>query len=302
MPCLLLRPRRLITGRVWVRRSRARPSMMGICTITATTKTIDRQPNGGSTTMTEPAKKITVIGATGLIGRQLVALLHNGGHHVTAASRTSGADVFTGEGLDHALAGADVVVDVINSATPEDSAEAFFAQTSANLSTAASRANVGHYVVLSIVGADLMSSQSGYIRGKVAQEHAAAASGVPWTILRATQFHELAEPITESMITGDEVRAPEALIQPIDSAEVTAILARIAVGKPLNVIHNVGGPQKMSFAEMARTVLLHQGRTLDVLNDPMATYSGLSIDYTTLVTDDEAERGTTPLADWLARH
>lgn len=251
--------------------------------------------------MAEPSKSITVIGATGLIGRQLVPLLRGAGHHVTAASRDSGVDLLTGQGLDDALADAEVVIDVINSATPEDSAEAFFEQTAANLSAAAAKAGARHYVVLSIVGADEMAPRAGYIRGKVAQERAATTSGVPWTVVRATQFHELAEPITESLIAGDEVRAPTALIQPIDSAEVAAILARVVVNEPLNTIHDVGGPQKMSFSDMARAVLRHQSRPLDVLDDPSATYSGLNIDYTTLVTDDAAELGTTLLIDWLAR-
>lgn len=251
--------------------------------------------------MSEPTKKITVIGATGLIGRQLVPLLSNAGHEVTEATRASGTDLLTGEGLDNALVGADVVIDVINSATPEDSSEAFFTQTSANLSAAAAKAGVGHYVVLSIVGADVMAADAGYMRGKLAQETAAASSGLPWTVLRATQFHELAEPITDSLTVADEVRAPVALIQPIDSAEVTAILARIATGKSLNAIHNIGGPQKMSFADMVRAVLFHQSRKLDVVEDPSATYSGLHIDETTLVTDDDAELGTMRLADWLAR-
>lgn len=255
----------------------------------------------GSTAMAEPTRSITVIGATGLIGRQLVPLLSSRGHDVTAASRDSGVDLLTGQGLDEALADAEVIIDVINSATPDDSAEAFFQQTAANLSAAAAKAGVGHYVVLSIVGADDMAPKAGYIRGKIAQERAAVTSGVPWTVVRATQFHELAEPITESLIVGDELRAPEALIQTIDSAEVTAILARIAVDEPLNTIHNIGGPQKMSFSDMARAVLRHQSRTLNVVDDPSATYSGLSIDYTTLVTDDEAERGITRLAAWLAR-
>jgi len=249
----------------------------------------------------ETTKNITVIGATGLIGRQLVPLLRGAGHDVTAASRDSGVDLLTGKGLDDAVAGAEVVVDVINSPTPEDSAEAFFQQTAANLSAAAAKANVEHYVVLSIVGADEMAPNAGYIRGKIAQERAAESSGVPWTVVRATQFHELAEPITESLIVGDQVCAPTALIQPVDSAEVTAILARIAVDEPLNAVHEVGGPQKMSFHDMARIVLRHQGRTLTVLEDPSATYSGLSIDRTTLVTDEEAELGTTRLVDWLAR-
>ncbi|TRW81176.1 SDR family oxidoreductase [Mycolicibacterium sp. 018/SC-01/001] len=251
--------------------------------------------------MTERTKRITVMGATGLIGRQLVARFRDAGHDVTAASRDSGVDLLTGQGLDDAVADAEVVVDVINSATPEDSAEAFFQQTAANLSAAAAKAGVGHYLALSIVGADEMGPKAGYIRGKLAQERATATSGVPWTVVRATQFHELAEPITESLIAGDQVHAPAALIQPVDSAEVTAILARIAVAEPLNTVHNVGGPQRMSFSDMARTVLRHQSRTLPVLEDPSATYSGLSIDVTTLVTGSEAELGTTRLVDWLGR-
>lgn len=251
--------------------------------------------------MTELTKKITVVGATGLIGRQLVSLLGRRGHHVTGASREAGVDLLTGKGLDAALSGAEVVVDVINSATPEDSAEGFFERTSATLSAAATSSGVRHYVVLSIVGADEMAAGAGYIRGKIAQERAAATSGIPWTVVRATQFHELAEPITESLVAGDEVRAPEAMIQPIDSVEVTAILARIAAGKALNAIHDVGGPEKMSFSDLARTVLRHQGRALRVVDDPSATYSGLKIDQATLVTDDEAELGTTRLSDWLAR-
>lgn len=253
-------------------------------------------------TTPESPKKITVIGATGLIGRQLVPLLRARGHDVTAASRASGVDLLTGEGLDAALSGADVVVDVSNSATPEDSAQEFFERASATLSAAAARAGVGHHVVLSIVGADLMAPQSGYIRGKLAQERAGADAAIPWSVLRATQFHELAGPITESLVADDIVRAPVALIQPIDSAEVTAILGRIAVGTPLNAVHPAGGPQKMTFADMTRAVLRHQGRALDVLDDPSATYSGLAIDYTTLVTGDDAELGTTRLEDWLARH
>ncbi|ABK69742.1 SDR family oxidoreductase [Mycolicibacterium smegmatis] len=252
--------------------------------------------------MIASTKKITIVGATGLIGRQLTPLLREAGHDVTEASRASGTDLVTGEGLDVALTDADVVVDVINSATPDDSAEKFFKQTSANLSAAAAQAGVGHYVVLSIVGVDAMAANAGYIRGKLAQESAAAKSGIPWTVVRATQFHELAEPITESLITGEQVRAPKALIQTIDSKEVTAILARIATGSPFNAIHNLGGPQKMTFADMARAVLVHQSRELEVIDDPAATYQGLPVDNTTLVTDDEAELGTTRLSDWLALH
>ncbi len=251
---------------------------------------------------TAPAtRSVTVIGSTGLIGSQLVQHLGAAGHRIVEVSQSTRADVFTGEGLDDALAGADVVIDVVNSATPDDPAEAFFRQTSANLSAAAATAGVGHYVVLSIVGADLLAPVAGYMRGKLAQEAAAATSGVPWTVLRSTQFHELTESITESLVVDDEVRVPDASIQTIASAELVEILAGIAVGDPLDAIHKVGGPQRMSFADMAHTVLAHQHRDLRVVEDPAVGYFGLPIEATTLVPDDAAQRGATPLADWLGR-
>jgi uncharacterized protein YbjT (DUF2867 family) len=246
------------------------------------------------------AKTVTVIGSTGLIGSQLVKHLADAGHRIVEVSQATRADVFTGEGLDEALAEADIVIDVVNSATPDDSAQAFFEQTSANLATASSRAGLGHYVVLSIVGADRLAPISGYMRGKVAQEAAAAASGVPWTVVRSTQFHELAEAITESLLVGDEVRVPVASIQTIASAELVEILADIAIGTPIDGTHEVGGPQRMPFAEMARTVLGRQGRDLQVVDDPTVGYFGLPIEATTLVPGEHAQRGTTTLTDWLA--
>jgi uncharacterized protein YbjT (DUF2867 family) len=246
-------------------------------------------------------KTVTVIGSTGLIGSQLVKGLTAAGHRVVEVSQATRADVFTGEGLDEALAGADVVIDVVNSATPEDSAQAFFEQTSANLAAAASQAGVGHYVVLSIVGADRLAPVAGYMRGKLAQEAAAAASGVPWTVVRSTQFHELTAGITESLIVDDEVRVPAASIQTIASAELVEILADIATGAPLSTIHEVGGPERMSFADMARIVLGHQQRSLSVVEDPAVGYFGYPIEPTTLVPDESAQLGFTPLADWLAR-
>ena len=247
-------------------------------------------------------KTVTVIGSTGLIGSQLVRDLVAGGHCVVEVSKSTRADVFTGEGLDEALAGADVAIDVVNSATPDDAAQAFFEQSSANLAAAAAEAGVGHYVVLSIVGADRLAPVSGYLRGKLAQETAAAESGVPWTVVRSTQFHELAEAITESLLVGDEeVRVPVASIQSIASGELVEILKDIAIGTPLNAIYEVGGPQRMPFAEMARTVLNHQSRRRRVVEDPAVGYFGLPIEATTLVPDESAQRGTTPLADWLER-
>jgi uncharacterized protein YbjT (DUF2867 family) len=198
--------------------------------------------------------KLTVIGATGLIGSKVVDLLERDGHDVVAASRASGADVLTGEGLADALTGADGL--------PE----------------------------------------SGYMRAKVAQEKAIVESGLSYTIVRATQFHEFAEAITGSLVVGDEVRVPDARIQPIAAADVAAEVARVAVAAPLNSVVNIGGPEKMSFADLARRVLAKQGTVKTVVVvDPQATYFGTPVDETSLVAGDGAVLGTVRLTDWLEK-
>lgn len=193
------------------------------------------------------------------------------------------------------------MIDVVNSASPDDSAQEFFEQTSANLAAAAAAAGVAHYVVLSIVGADHLAPFAGYMRGKLAQEAAASTSGVPWTVVRSTQFHELTTGITESLTVEDEVRVPVASIQPIASADLVQILAGIAISAPHNTIHEVGGPQRISFADMVNTVLGHQRRSVNVVEDPAVGYFGYPIEQKTLVPDERAQRGTTLLADWLAQ-
>lgn len=244
--------------------------------------------------------KISVIGATGMIGAQVVQILTSAGHDVVAASLRTGVNVLTGEGLDGAVAGAAALVDVTNSPQLEDDpALDFFSTASANLVKAAAGAGVGHYVVLSIVGADGITD-SGYMRAKVIQERTVAESGVPFTIVRATQFHEFAEAIVGSLAVGDEYHAPVARIQPIASADVAAAVADAAQGAPAEGIVDVGGPEKMTFAELARAVLAHQGKNNTVVDDPQATYFGARVDADTLVTGPGARQGTQRFGDWLA--
>ncbi|MHA3022734.1 SDR family oxidoreductase [Mycobacterium sp. BMJ-28] len=244
--------------------------------------------------------KITVIGASGKIGSQVVHLLVNDGHEVVAASRGSGADVLTGAGLDEALAGAQVLVDVVNSPSFDDGPVLdFFTRSSANLVAAAETAGIGHYVALSIVGADGLP-ESGYMRAKVVQEKTIMASGLPYTIVRATQFHEFAEAITGSLVVGDEVRVPDGRIQPIAAADVAAEVARAAAAAPVNAVLDIGGPDKMSFADLARAVLAHQSDTRDIVIDPAATYFGTRVDGDSLVTGDGAVLAATTFAEWLA--
>lgn len=244
--------------------------------------------------------KIAVVGATGQIGSKVVELLTAAGHDVVAASRNSGVDVLTGAGVEGAVSGADVLVDVLNSPSfDDDPVLEFFTTSTNNLVAAATKAGVGHYVALSIVGADGLP-ESGYMRAKVVQENAITASGLPYTIVRATQFHEFAEMIAGSLIVGDEVRVPDAQIQPIAAADVAAEVATVAAAPPVNGIVNIGGPDKMSFGDLARDVLASQGKQLPVVVDAQATYFGTPVDGTSLVTGDGAVLGPTHFADWLA--
>lgn len=244
--------------------------------------------------------RITVIGATGQVGSKVVELLRADGHDVVAASRETGADVLTGAGLTDALNGAQVLVDVVNSPSfDDDPVLKFFSASSANLVAAARDTGVGHYVALSIVGADGLPD-SGYMRAKVVQEETITESGLAYTIVRATQFQEFAEAITASLTVGDEVRAPDARIQPIAAADVSAVVARAAVAAPVNGTVEVGGPEKISFADMARAVLASQGADTPVVVDPTATYFGTRVGQDSLVTGSDATLAPTHFADWLA--
>lgn len=230
--------------------------------------------------------KIVVIGGTGLIGSQVVQNLRGLGHEAVPASPNTGVNTITGEGLEAALAGADVVVDLANSPSFEDAAVLEFFETSGrNLLKAEVNAGVGHHVALTIVGADRVPD-SGYMRAKVAQEKILTDSGLPYTIVRATQFAEFAEAITASMTDGDEVRVPDALIQPVTADKVVSVVARAAVAPPLQGIVNIGGPEKISFEEMARSVLAQQGADKTVVVDPQARYFGTALKQRSLVTPD----------------
>jgi uncharacterized protein YbjT (DUF2867 family) len=230
--------------------------------------------------------KITVIGASGLIGTKVVDLLTADGHEVIAASRTSGVDVLTGDGVAEALSGADALADVVNSPSFEDDpVMEFFTKSATNLVDAAKHAGVGHYVALSIVGVDGLPD-SGYMRAKVVQEKIVTESGLPYTIVRATQFAEFTDGITDSMIVGDEVRVPDALIQPVAADDVARDVARAAVAEPLNGIVNIGGPEKISFEQMARGVLARRGDDKTVVVDPDAHYFGTALAGRSLVTPD----------------
>jgi uncharacterized protein YbjT (DUF2867 family) len=231
--------------------------------------------------------KITVMGASGLIGTKVVELMKGQGHDVVAAARSSGVDVLTGAGVDEALAGTDALVDVTNSPKLAGGpALEFFTASATHLVEAAKRAGIRHYVVLSIVGVDGVPD-SGYFRAKVAQEKIITESGIPYSIVRATQFAEFADGITESLTVGDEVRVPDALIQPIPADEVAAAVARAATEEPINGIRNVGGPRKITFEQLALDALAAKGEDRKtVIVDPEARYFGGALQMRSLVTPD----------------
>ncbi|AKN15898.1 putative nucleoside-diphosphate sugar epimerase [Mycobacterium haemophilum DSM 44634] len=228
--------------------------------------------------------KIVVIGGTGVLGAHVVDKLRDHGDEAVAASPRTGVNTLTGAGLADALTGADVVVDVSNSPSFDDGpVMEFFTKSTANLVAAATVAGVGHYVAVSIVGADQLP-KSGYLRAKLAQEKLIEESGIPYSIVRATQFAEFTDAITASLTVGDEVRVPDALIQPIAAAELAAEVARVAAGEPLSGIENVGGPRKISFEQMAQEVLDRQGEAKTVVVDPEAAYFGTPLSMNSLVT------------------
>ncbi len=230
--------------------------------------------------------KITVVGASGLIGAKVVDLLRGEGHEVVAASRRSRVDTVTGRGVAAALTGAAVLVDVTNSSEWEpDAVMAFFTTSTTNLVEAARSAGVGHYVALSIVGVD--GVDAGYFRAKVAQERLITGSGLPYSIVRATQFAEFADGIVDSLTSADEIRVPDALIQPIAADDVAAAVARAAVAEPIHGILNVGGPERITFEQLARQSLARSGNeTRVIVVDPDARYYGATLARGSLVIGD----------------
>src|SRR3954451_22799751 len=203
--------------------------------------------------------KVVVIGGTGLIGSKVVAGLSEHGHEAVAASPNTGVNTLTGEGLAEVLDGASVVVDVSNSPSFEDEAVMEFFTTSAtNLATAERDAGVRHHVALSIVGADRIPD-SGYLRAKVAQEKLISESGIPYSVVRATQFFEFVTRIADEATDGDTVRVPPVLIQPMAANDVGAAVCEISQRPPASGVIEIGGPEELRFEDFIRRGLEAKG-------------------------------------------
>jgi uncharacterized protein YbjT (DUF2867 family) len=244
--------------------------------------------------------KIVVIGGTGLIGSKTVAILRHGGHEVVAASPNTGVNTITGEGLKEALAGAQVVIDLANAPSWEDKAVLEFFETSGrNLLAAEAAANVRHHVALSIVAID--RTDNGYFRAKVAQEKLIKASGIPYSIVRSTQFLEFLRGIADSSAHGNRVRLPPILFQPIASDDVAANVADVALAPPRNGIVEIAGPERAPFNEIVARYLKAVGDPREVVSDPKAGYFGSRVEERSLVPLGEARLGRIGLDEWLRR-
>lgn len=244
--------------------------------------------------------RIVVIGGTGLIGSKTVALLARDGHDVFAAAPNTGVDTISGEGLGKALTGADVVVDVSNSPSFDDKPALDFFQTAGrNIAAAEKAAGVRHHVALSVVGTDRLQD-SGYFRAKQVQEWMIRDSGIPWTLVQATQFFEFLRGIAGFSARGEDVRLPPVHFQPMAAQDVAAAIAQVALAPPADSAVEVAGPEAFRIDELVARVLAFDRDPRRVTADPAAPYFGVAVDDATLMPGPDARRGTTSFDWWLA--
>ena len=251
--------------------------------------------------------KIVVIGGSGLIGAKVVSTLRERGHEVLAASPRSGVNTLTGQGLAAALAGAQIVVDVANSPSFEDKpAMDFFETSGRNLLAAEKAAGVKHHVALSVVGTDRLTgsgpgSLSGYFRAKMTQENLIKASGIPFTIVHATQFFEFVKGIVQSATDSSTVRLSSVLMQPMAADDVATAVANAALEQPVNGMIEVAGPDQIRQDELVRQYLSATGDARMVVTDDKPRYFGIEVNDQSLVPGANPRLGSTHFKDWLRR-
>ncbi|MFE7095208.1 SDR family oxidoreductase [Streptomyces erythrochromogenes] len=241
--------------------------------------------------------KFAVIGGTGLIGSQVVTNLNAAGHEAVPHSQSTGVDVISGQGLDEAVAGADVIVNLTNSPAFDESSPAFFQTSMDNLLAAGEKGGVRHFVILSIIGVDQVPELV-YYRAKVLQENILTAGPIPYSIVRATQFMEFIDSVLSWTADGDTVRLPATPIQPIASKDVARAVAEVAAGAPLGGIRSIAGPEVFSLDELGRLTLSHKSDGRTVVTDPTAGM--FAVVKGDVLTDKDAHLAPTRYADWLS--
>ncbi|MFI2704955.1 SDR family oxidoreductase [Cellulosimicrobium composti] len=244
--------------------------------------------------------RIVVAGGTGRIGRRVVAGLRADGHEAVPLARATGADLRTGAGVDAALAGADVVVDVSRPSTyVDEEVLRFFTTGTRTLLDAGARAGVRHHVVLSIVAVD--RTDAGFFRAKRAQEELVRAAGVAWTVVRATQFFEFVGTIADHLTVNGAVRVPPVAFQPVAAADVAAVVAGAAAGEPRREVVDLAGPERVRLDAFLRDVLASRRDARGVVTDPFARYFGAHLVEDSLVPRGDALRGRTTWAAFAAQ-
>lgn len=243
--------------------------------------------------------KIVVVGGHGLVGGNIVRRLQADGHDVVAASRRTGVDIITGVGLAHALVGADVLVDASNSPELEGSAPlTFFSTAIDHLLEAEIQAGVKHHVMVSVVGTDRLDD-SPYFRGKAGQEAKIRASGLPFTIVHATQFYEFLLQIVELSVYEQTLRLSPAYIQPVASADVAVAMAELAVRPPQNAVIEMAGPDRERLSELIQRFLTEIEAPYDVVTDALAPYFGATLAEDSLLPKGDAHICTMGFGAWL---
>jgi len=242
--------------------------------------------------------KLVIAGATGTVGHHVREAALSRGHGVVALSRSSGQDVVTGAGIADAIVGADAVIDVTsNMVLNARKARAFFTAATRNLLAAEEKTGVTHHIALSIVGIDDIDAS--YYAGKLAQEREVTSGPVPWSLLRAAQFHEFAEQILRTTAMGPLVAAPKTLMRPVAAREVGEHLVDLAEAGPSGRVQDLVGPQDEQLADLIRRMLAFDGinRRVVELSLPGSYWRGLASGA--LRGSTTAARGRTTFDEWL---
>ena len=241
--------------------------------------------------------KVAVIGGTGLIGSQVVEKLTAAGHEAVPAGLSTGLDLITGEGLDQALDGAEVAVNVANSPTFDEASVDFFRTSMTNLLAAGEAAGVGHQVILSIVGADQVP-QLDYYRAKTLQEHLLRQGPTPYSVVCATQFFEFMKTLVFETSDDATVRLPAARVEPIAAADVADAVTGVCTGTPLRGVRNVAGPDVFPLDELGRiTLAAYEDKRTVITDNTAGTFAGVTGGV--LTPGPDAHLAPTHYRDWI---